>query len=83
MNRYSRSLVVDGVEIPWTFKIWLSNFKKAELPIGSLAVDILRDKNFPDNDSFNEIFEYLQSQTNDPDILETFKLVWNFYQAST
>ncbi|MGE6578966.1 YozE family protein [Paenibacillus xylanexedens] len=83
MNRYSRSLVVDGKVIPWTFKLWLWNFKKAELPIGSLAVDILKDKKFPDTESFDEIIEYLQSQTDDPEISETFKLVWDFYQSST
>lgn len=82
MNRYSRPLIDAGTEIPWTFKTWLANFKKVDLPIGDLATDITKDKNFPDNDSFSEILEHLQSQTSDPDVIETFMLVWNFYLAS-
>lgn len=69
--------------IPWTFKTWVVNFKNVDLPIGDLANDILKDENFPDEDYFGEIWDYIALKSkNNPDILETFALAWNYYSAS-
>lgn len=71
-----------GIEIPWTFKTWIANFKAVDLPIGDLAVDVLSDTEFPEEDDFGIIHEHICSKTHDSDVIETFSLVWSFYQAS-
>ncbi|BFH59416.1 YozE family protein [Paenibacillus azoreducens] len=68
--------------IPWTFKTWIKNFKGVDLPIGDLAEDISKDTFFPDGDDFSDIHAYICERANDPAVIETFVLVWNFYQAS-
>lgn len=72
-----------GTPIPWTFKSWISKFKGVDLPIGDLAYDILRDPDFPPEDSFGIIHEHLTDKGVDSVVLETFCNVWNFYRAST
>lgn len=70
-------------QIAWTFKTWIANFKGVDLPIGDLAEDISKDKGFPDEDYFLEIWEHISSKCgSDPEILETFALAWNYYLAS-
>lgn len=69
-------------QIPWTFKTWIANFKDVDLPIGDLAHDILRDPSFPEEDSFGIIHEHLCDKNVDSVIIETFAIVWAFYQAS-
>ena len=69
-------------EIPWTFKTWLAKFKDIDLPIGDLATDVLADSAFPDKDDFKTIYSYLTSRRADDVVMETFKIVWNFYLAS-
>jgi len=81
MNQSSNLIGV--TEIPWTFKTWIANFKNVDLPIGDLADDILRSLDFPEEDDFGEIYEYLSVKAKGRSaILETFALVWAFYQAS-
>lgn len=69
-------------EIPWTFKTWLKNFENVDLPIGDLAKDILSDSNFPQEESYEVIHDYLIRKNADSVILETFLTVWNFYTSS-
>ncbi|ENH96685.1 hypothetical protein J416_09314 [Gracilibacillus halophilus YIM-C55.5] len=71
-----------GTPIPWTFKTWIANFKGVNLPIGDLADDIMSDPDFPEVDSFNAIHDYLYEKASHPNVMETFILAWNFYQAS-
>jgi uncharacterized protein YozE (UPF0346 family) len=70
------------VEIPWTFKTWIANFKDVDLPIGDLAVDILRDPSFPDSEDYSVLRSHIMSKQRDRVVMETFETVWNFYQAS-
>lgn len=70
-------------QIPWTFKTWIIRFRGVNLPIGDLANDIAKDESFPDEDYFLEIWEHISNKCGqDPDILETFSLAWNYYLAS-
>ncbi len=70
-------------QIPWTFKAWITCFKNVDLPIGDLANAIASDGNFPEEDYFIEIWEYISLKCkNDSDTLETFALAWNYYLAS-
>ena len=69
-------------EIPWTFLTWIKNFKDVDLPIGDLAKDILMDINFPQEDSYEIIYNYLINRRADYAVIETFSNVWNFYISS-
>lgn len=69
-------------EIPWTFKTWIARFKGVDLPIGDLAGDILSDPDFPEEDDFGIIHEYICEKAKHSAIVETFVTVWNFYLAS-
>lgn len=68
--------------IPWTFKSWISNFKGVDLPIGDLAEDILADDDFPEYDSFTDIYDHIRGRRGNTPALDTFVTVWNFYLAS-
>lgn len=67
---------------PWTFKTWILNFTEVDLPIGDLARDISNDGDFPDSDSFSEMFEYLQRRHASENALDALVTVWNFYLSS-
>lgn len=70
-------------KIPWTFRSWIILFKDVDLPIGDLAVDIARDPEFPTEDYFGEILEYVSAKCHgDADVIETFTLAWSYYLAS-
>lgn len=68
--------------IPWTFKTWLAKFEGVDLPIGDLARDVAKDSNFPGEDAFEFILEYLTYKRADTRVIETFCIVWNFYLVS-
>ena len=71
-------------EIDWTFKSWIENFKDVDLPIGDLAKDILADDDFPEDDTFYDILEYIARKSHyDHVIIDTFRTAWNFYVATT
>lgn len=69
-------------ETPWTFKTWLANFIDVDLPIGDLAKDVQRTKDFPDSEDYDTIYKFIRSKTRDRDVLECFNEVWKFYQAT-
>ena len=70
-------------EVPWTFKTWIANFENVDLPIGDLAQDIARVDDFPEDDNFGEILDYIGRKSRwDSVIVETFCTVWNFYLAT-
>jgi len=72
-----------GTKVPWTFNKWIEQFKGVDLPIGDLAAEILRDKDFPEGcNDFTEIVDYLHAKCQ-PRVLEVFCETWNFYVAST
>lgn len=72
-----------GKDIPWTFKTWIVNFKGVDLPIGDLADEIAGDPDFPAEDYFGDILEYLSMRCkNDTVIIETFVLAWSYYLSS-
>ena len=69
--------------IPWTFKTWIAKFKGVDLPIGDLATDIAKDPEFPDDDCFGKLLEHVEmASRDDPVIVETFVLAWNYYLSS-
>ncbi|KGI42483.1 hypothetical protein KY55_10390 [Clostridium tetani] len=68
--------------MPWTFKSWITNFKEVDLPIGDLARDIINDSNFPKDDTFGIIHEYICYKTTSSEVIETFVTTWNFYLAT-
>lgn len=78
----SISKLSSGTPIPWTFKTWIANFKDVDLPIGDLARDILSNPDFPEEDDFGYIHEYLISKNFGSNVIETFSTVWCFYCAS-
>jgi len=61
-------------EIPCAFKVWIANFKNADLPIGDFAKDILSDKDFPKSEK--AIYGYLASKHAD---MKMFDAIWEFY----
>ncbi|WNX84394.1 YozE family protein [Agathobaculum sp. NTUH-O15-33] len=72
-----------GIDVPWTFKTWILNFRGVDLPIGDLANDISKDPDFPEEDYFDEILSHVsQKSHNDSDVVETFVLAWSYYLAS-
>lgn len=74
---------MSSYKVPWTFKTWIESFKNVDLPIGDLADDILRDKEFPrDSNDFHEILEYLYEKTG-IHVIEAFCDAWNYYIVST
>lgn len=71
-------------KIAWTFKTWVANFKDVDLPIGELSHDVERDVEFPDTDDFYDLVSYIARKSGyDTEIIETFRVVWSFYQSST
>lgn len=69
-------------EIPWTFKSWIAEFKNVDLPIGDFAKDVVSDDDFPDVESFIDIFEYLQDKKASLKALDAFVNIWTFYTLS-
>ncbi|WP_250277245.1 YozE family protein [[Clostridium] colinum] len=68
----------------WNFKKWVSNFKDVTLlPIGDLARDIICDEEFPEDDYFIDILNYLQEKNVSDEIIKTFNLTWVYYLSST
>ncbi len=65
----------------WTFKSWIKNFCKVDLPIGDFARDITQDPDFPTDDYITEILEYLNAKLSEDQMLE-FLAIWNFYISS-
>ncbi len=68
------------MEIEWTFKEWLANFKGVDLPIGDLATDSLADPHFPDTNDYTTLYNYYSSKG--VHVIDTFEPVWAFYIAS-
>jgi uncharacterized protein YozE (UPF0346 family) len=49
-----------------TFKKFVKSKSKEDSPVGDLASDIMRDKNFPWDYNIEQIFDYLKNNSNDP-----------------
>ena len=56
-----------------TINEFIKDCASIDSPIGDLANDILRDKNFPSKKSDKEILEYLDTQTRRGGTNETFQ----------
>lgn len=68
----------------WIFKSWIVLFKDVDLPIGELAKDISTDSDFPEEDYFGELLDYVSAKYQyDSETIETFTLAWSYYLAST
>ncbi len=67
----------------YLFKDWIKNFENVDLPIGDLAKDIARSKDFPASNDYNALYGYVRVKAKyDRVILEVFETVWNFFVAS-
>ena len=76
--------MITSKEKYWNFKKWISNFKDVTLlPVGDLARDIVEDKDFPEDDYFIEILDYLQEKNLPDEIIKSFILTWSYYLATT
>ncbi|WP_368900567.1 YozE family protein [Oceanobacillus oncorhynchi] len=62
------------------FKEWLMHFKNVDRPIGDLAKEIERDKDFPDTTSKEKILEHLESHNAMDAIIDIFEYVYAFYK---
>ena len=63
-----------------TFKDWISRLESRSTPSGDLARDIKRDKSFPEENSREAIFSYLESNHACDGAIEAFKTTWASYQ---
>lgn len=66
-----------------TFKEWIMRHKGKDTPLGDLAYDIARDRNFPDSNTKEAILDHLTSYTVNacPEAIDAFKSAWNSYRA--
>lgn len=64
---------------PYRFKEWLAFFISVDLPIGDLAKDVAKDKNFPDVQDRQKIYDYMKNTNASRAALDTFEDVWKFY----
>ena len=66
-----------------TFKEWVIRHKGEESPLGDLADDISRDRNFPEENTKEAIMLHLTSVAVHacPEAVEEFKHAWVSYQA--
>jgi len=65
-----------------TFKEWISYFKDVDRPIGDLASDIARDKEFPTENTKGTIRNYLSNKMSfsaSDKVLEAFDNAWSYY----
>lgn len=62
---------------------FIRNYSSADNPIGDLAKDILRDKNFPSSKSETEILDYLDIETKKGGINDIFQEFVAAYRRET
>lgn len=63
-----------------TFKQWIFQFIYEDSPRGDLAEDVRLDTEFPDSDSYNEIYDYLYYKDASVLCLQSFDEVWKQYK---
>lgn len=72
----------EGRKLNMDFKTWIQHFKEVDRPIGDLAKDTEKDKNFPIQNDKNVIRKYLEDETPHRSlttVLETFDNAWDYY----
>jgi uncharacterized protein YozE (UPF0346 family) len=62
-----------------SFVKWLRQFEGEESPVGDLARDIRRDKEFPKTKGHKGIREYLEGRNACEECLNAFEVVWEKY----
>jgi uncharacterized protein YozE (UPF0346 family) len=62
------------------FKEWIMQFEKDDSPIGDLAKDIKRDKQFPSNKDYKSILDYLESNRACYGEIEAFEHAFEIYK---
>lgn len=66
-----------------TFKEWIIRHKGKDTPLGNLADDVSRDKDFPEENTKEAILDHLTGFTTRacPEAVDEFKHAWKSYQA--
>lgn len=64
-----------------TFVDWLSRHVKRDSPLGDLARDVSRDKEFPISNSKEDIETHLHRKHACNEAVNTFRRAWSSYQA--
>lgn len=62
-----------------TFKEWIAKYEKQNKPIGDLARDIARDKEFPDTNDCEKVLGYLHENHACDGAIDAFKSAWRRY----
>jgi uncharacterized protein YozE (UPF0346 family) len=63
------------------FKEWIAKYKDEDTIKGDLARDILRDKNFPETNDKEQIFNYIETQLHRHGISHAFKDFKSMYAS--
>ncbi len=64
-----------------TFVDWLSRHVNRDTPLGDLARDVSRDKEFPMSNSKEDIRNHLHRKNACQDAISTFNQAWASYQV--
>jgi hypothetical protein len=65
-------------------KKYLSALKNDDSPVGDLAFDLLRDKNYPyEKFTRSKIKSHVLSQTSDPFVLQAMRDLFRMYRTSS
>lgn len=64
-----------------TFKQWILQFVNEDSPIGDLARDNKIDTNFPDSNSYEDLYHYLFLQNASYLCLESFDKAWQLFKS--
>ncbi len=66
-----------------TFKEWIVRHKDEDTPLGDLAYDVSRDRDFPEENTKEAILDHLNGFTAHacPEAIDEFKRAWASYQS--
>ncbi|NBJ71017.1 hypothetical protein D1839_16290 [Roseburia sp. 1XD42-34] len=75
---FGRINVKEGIDLK--FIIWLKHFKEINRPVGDLAYDILRDRKFPNSNSYADMSSYLERKL-DRNQFKMFEKLYELYKS--
>ena len=65
-----------------TFKEWLHNFIDSDTNLGDLAVDVEKDRSFPDSSDKDTLMEYIEHRTRNEFVHNTLSAAIDLYNAA-
>lgn len=66
-----------------SFKEWLFNFINTDTNLGDLAVDVKKDRTFPDSSDKEILMGYIRNRTPDKCIHDTLSAAIDLYNAAS